>query len=133
LIATRTERMGCLGRLVRSAIRPDVSRQPHLIICPIQIILCICENWSQHFLAIGQASAGDHFTMPAVLEDHGLPLVQLKERRRDLIIALMGQHGPISEQQIAEIASIQSAIVAFEAVLDDLDAEAEVALRNRAA
>lgn len=71
--------------------------------------------------------------MPAVLEDHGLPLVQLKERRRDLIIALMGQHGPISEQQIAEIASIQNAIVAFEAVLDDLDAEAEGALRDRAA
>lgn len=62
--------------------------------------------------------------MPAMLEDHGLPLVQLKERRRDLIVALMGQRGPLSEQQIAEIASIQSAIVAFEAVLDDLDAEA---------
>jgi hypothetical protein len=72
-------------------------------------------------------------TMPALLEDHGLPLVQLKERRRDLIVALMGQHGPLSKQQIAEIASIQSAIIAFEAVLDDLDAEAEVALRNRAA
>ena len=71
--------------------------------------------------------------MPALLEDHGLPLVQLKERRRDLIVALMGQHGPISEQQIAEIASIQSAILAFEAVLDDLDAEAEVTLRDRAA
>jgi predicted ArsR family transcriptional regulator len=72
-------------------------------------------------------------TMPALLEDHGLPLVQLKERRRDLIVALMGQHGPMSEQQIAEIASIQSAILAFEAVLDDLDAEAEVTLRDRAA
>jgi hypothetical protein len=72
-------------------------------------------------------------TMPALLEDHGLPLVQLKERRRDLIVALMGQHGPLSEQQIAEIASIQSAILAFEAVLDDLDAEAEVTLRDRAA
>ncbi|GAB1717947.1 MAG: hypothetical protein NTAFB05_29890 [Nitrobacter sp.] len=71
--------------------------------------------------------------MPALLEDHGLPLVQLKERRRDLIVALMGQHGPLSKQQISEIASIQSAIVAFEAVLDDLDAEAEVALRNCAA
>jgi hypothetical protein len=70
--------------------------------------------------------------MPALLEDHGLPLVQLKERRRDLIVALMGQPGLLSEQQIAEIASIQSAIAAFEAVLDDLDAEAE-ALRDRAA
>ena len=71
--------------------------------------------------------------MPALLEDHGLPLVQLKERRRDLIVALMGQHGPMSEQQIAEIASIQGAIAALEVVLDDLDAEAEVALRDRAA
>jgi hypothetical protein len=71
--------------------------------------------------------------MRALLEDHGLPLVQLKERRRDLIVALMGQHGALSERQIAEIAAIQSAIVAFEAVLDDLDAEAEVALRDRAA
>jgi hypothetical protein len=29
--------------------------------------------------------------MPTLLEDHGLPLVQLKEWRRDLIVALMGQ------------------------------------------
>jgi hypothetical protein len=65
--------------------------------------------------------------MPTLLEDHGLPLVQLKERRRDLIVALMGQHDPLSEQQIAEIASIQSAIAAFEAALGDLDAEAEAA------
>jgi len=65
--------------------------------------------------------------MPALLEDHRLPLVQLKEQRRDLIVALMGKHGPVSEQQIADIASIQNAIAAFEAVLDDLDAEAETA------
>jgi hypothetical protein len=71
--------------------------------------------------------------MPALLEDHRLPLVQLKERRRDLIIALMGRQGPLSEQQIAEIASIQGAIAAFEAVLDDLDAEAEIASRDHAA
>jgi hypothetical protein len=36
-----------------------------------------------------------------------LPLIQLKERRRDLIVALMGRHGALSERQIAEIASIQ--------------------------
>ena len=71
--------------------------------------------------------------MPALLEDHQLPLVQLKERRRDLIVALMGRHGPLSDQQIAEIASIQGAITAFEAVLGDLDAEAEIAFRGRAA
>ena len=67
--------------------------------------------------------------MPVLLEDHGLPLVQLKERRRDLIVALMGRNGPVSEQEIAEIAFLQNAITALEAVLDDLDAEAEAALR----
>jgi hypothetical protein len=67
--------------------------------------------------------------MSVLLEDHGLPLVQLKERRRDLIVALVGRHGPVSEQEIAEIASLQNAITALEAVLDDLDVEAEAALR----
>lgn len=71
--------------------------------------------------------------MPVLLEDHGLPLVQLKERRRDLIVALMGRHGPVSEREIAEIASLQNAITALEAVLDDLDAEAEATFRERAA
>jgi hypothetical protein len=71
--------------------------------------------------------------MLTLLEDHKLPLVQLKERRRDLIVGLMGHQGPLSKQQIAEIAAIQTAISAIEAVLDDLDAEAEVALRDRAA
>jgi hypothetical protein len=42
------------------------------------------------------------------LEDHGLRLVQLKEQRRDLIVALMGRTGRITKQQIAEIAAIQS-------------------------
>jgi hypothetical protein len=41
------------------------------------------------------------------LEDHGLPLAQLKQRR-DLIVALMGRTGRITKQQIAEIAAIQS-------------------------
>lgn len=71
--------------------------------------------------------------MSALLEDHRLPLVQLKERRRDLIVGLMGRQGPLSKQQIAEIAAIQTAIAAIEEVLDDLDAEAEVASRDRAA
>ena len=57
-------------------------------------------------------------------EDHGLPLVQLKERRRELIVALMGcKDHPISKDQIAEIASLQQAIAAMEAVIVDLDAE----------
>jgi len=41
------------------------------------------------------------------LEDHGLPLAQLKQRR-DLIVALMGRTGRITKQHIAEIAAIQS-------------------------
>jgi hypothetical protein len=41
------------------------------------------------------------------LEDHGLPLAQVKQRR-DLIVALMGRTGRITKQQIAEIAAIQS-------------------------
>jgi hypothetical protein len=57
-------------------------------------------------------------------EDHGLPLVQLKERRHELIVALMGRKGhPISNDQIAEIASLQQAIAAMETVIVDLDAE----------
>ena len=57
------------------------------------------------------------------LEDHGLPLVQLKEQRRDLTVALMGRTGPITKRQIAEIAVIQQTIAAVEAVIVDLDAE----------
>jgi hypothetical protein len=57
-------------------------------------------------------------------EDHGLPLVQLKEQRRDLVVALMGRHsGPVSKEQIADVAAIQHAIAAVEAVIVDLDAE----------
>lgn len=55
--------------------------------------------------------------------DHGLPLVALKEQRRDLIVTLMGRSGPLSKEKIAEIAAIQQAIAAIEAVICDLDAE----------
>ena len=58
-------------------------------------------------------------------EDHGLPLVQLKERRRELVVALMGRKDPISKDQIAEIAALQHAIAAIEAVGVDLVAEVE--------
>lgn len=58
-------------------------------------------------------------------EDHGLPLVQLKERRRELVVALMGRKDPISKDQIAEIAELQHAIAAIEAVSIDLVAEVE--------
>jgi hypothetical protein len=55
--------------------------------------------------------------------DHGLPLIGLKEQRRDLILALLGRKGPISKKAISEIAAIQQAITAIEAVILDLDAE----------
>jgi hypothetical protein len=55
--------------------------------------------------------------------DHGLPLISLKEQRRDLIVALLGRKGPISKKAISEIAAIQQAITAIEAVILDLDAE----------
>jgi hypothetical protein len=60
------------------------------------------------------------------LEDHGLPLVQLKEQRRELVVALAGRNGPISNFEIGEIASLQQAIAAMEAVVDDLDSEIQL-------
>jgi hypothetical protein len=65
------------------------------------------------------------------LEDHGLPLVQLKELRRDLVVSLRGETGALSKQQISEIASIQQAIAAIEAVMVDLEAEVETVLKER--
>jgi hypothetical protein len=70
-------------------------------------------------------------TMYDQLEDHGLPLVQLKEQRRDLVVALRGRPGPLSKQHISEIAAIQQAIAAVEAVMVDLDAELETVLKER--
>jgi hypothetical protein len=55
--------------------------------------------------------------------DHGLPLINLKEQRRDLIVALLARKGPISKKAIKEIAAIQQAITALEAVIVDLDAD----------
>jgi hypothetical protein len=65
------------------------------------------------------------------LEDHGLPLVQLKEQRRDLIVALMGRTGRITKRQIAEIAAIEQAIAAVEAVIVDLDTEVLASVMNK--
>ena len=61
------------------------------------------------------------------LPDHGLPLVQLKEQRRDLVVALQNRHGPISGWELMQIAAVQQAIMAFEEVIADLDAELEAA------
>jgi tRNA C32,U32 (ribose-2'-O)-methylase TrmJ len=66
-------------------------------------------------------------------EDHGLPLVQLKEQRRELIVALMGRSDPISNTQIAQIASLQQAIAAMEAVVGDLDSQTEFSPPRRSA
>ncbi|MFL6815382.1 MAG: hypothetical protein ACJ8EK_15225 [Bradyrhizobium sp.] len=61
------------------------------------------------------------------LPDHGLPLVQLKEQRRDLIVALQNRNGPVSGWELMQIAAVQQAISAFEEVITDLDAEIEAA------
>lgn len=60
------------------------------------------------------------------LPDHGLPLVQLKEQRRDLVVALQNRTGPVSGWELMQIAAVQQAISAFEDVIADLDAEAEL-------
>jgi hypothetical protein len=61
------------------------------------------------------------------LPDHGLPLVQLKEQRRDLVVALQNRTGPVTGWELMQIAAIQQAIQAFEDVISDLDAEMEMA------
>ena len=70
-----------------------------------------------------QQKAGE-FVMGLV--DHGLPLVQLKEQRRDLVVALQNRSGPVSSWELMQIAAIQQAISAFEDVIADLDAEMEM-------
>lgn len=57
------------------------------------------------------------------LTDHGLPLVALKEQRRELIVSLLGRTGPLPDEMIRKIAAVQTAIKAFEAVIDDMDEE----------
>jgi hypothetical protein len=61
------------------------------------------------------------------LPDHGLPLVQLKEQRRDMIVALQNRRGPVGGWELMQIAAVQQAISAFEDVIADLDAEMEAA------
>jgi hypothetical protein len=70
-------------------------------------------------------TAGD--IMMRYLPDHGLPLIQLKEQRRDLIVALQNRNGPVNGWELMQIATIQQAISAFEDVIADLDAELEAA------
>ncbi|KWV55535.1 hypothetical protein AS156_05625 [Bradyrhizobium macuxiense] len=61
------------------------------------------------------------------LPDHGLPLVQLKEQRRELVVALQNRKAPVSNWELMQIAAIQQAISAFEDVIADLDAELDAA------
>ena len=46
-----------------------------------------------------------------------LPLIFLRERRRELVLALRQTRGDISRAQIDEIAAVQQAIRAVEAVI----------------
>ena len=62
------------------------------------------------------------------LPDHGLPLVQLKEQRRDFAIALQNCREPVKDWELVQIAAIQQTIQAFEDVIADLDAEDECPL-----
>jgi hypothetical protein len=64
------------------------------------------------------------------LPDHGLPLVQLRERRRDLIVAMQNRRTPVSEWEMMQIAAVQQAISAFEDVIADLDVEMEGAAQS---
>jgi hypothetical protein len=64
-------------------------------------------------------------------EDHGLPLVQLKEQRRELVVALSGRDNAISNAEIAKLASLQQTIAAMEAIVDDLDSTIEFLPRHR--
>jgi hypothetical protein len=57
------------------------------------------------------------------LPDHGLPLVQLKEQRRELVVALQNHVGSIEGWHLMQIAAVQQAINAFEDVIADLEAE----------
>ena len=56
-------------------------------------------------------------------EDHGLPLVQLKEQRRELVVAFQRRIAPLTVAELTAVAAIQHAISAFEDVIVDLDAE----------
>jgi len=55
--------------------------------------------------------------------DHGLPLVQLKERRREMVVALQNRTGSVTDDELRKIAAIQQTISAFEDVIADMDCE----------
>jgi hypothetical protein len=49
--------------------------------------------------------------------DDRLPLVLLRERRRELVLSLQEQSLPLTRELIGEIADVQQAIKAVEAVI----------------
>lgn len=51
------------------------------------------------------------------LPEHGLPLVQLKERRREIVVVLQKPIGPIGDDELQKIAAIQQTISALEDVI----------------
>lgn len=51
------------------------------------------------------------------LTDHKLPLIFMRERRRELVLELQAAGGRISMQKIRDIAAIQQAIKAIETVI----------------
>ena len=51
------------------------------------------------------------------LTDDRLPLVRLRERRRELVLALKGHPLALTRARIREIAEVQQAIRAVEAVI----------------
>lgn len=59
------------------------------------------------------------------LSDHGLPLVSLKEFRRELVLDWGRSRDVRNRDTLHEIATVQQAIEAVEAVIADLDAELE--------
>jgi hypothetical protein len=46
-----------------------------------------------------------------------LPLIRLRERRRELVLSLQGDTGALTSERIREIAELQQAIKAVEAVI----------------
>lgn len=63
--------------------------------------------------------------MVMTLVDHRLPLIRLKEMRREMVLALGENKNTIDAATLHEIASIQQAIAAAEEVIADIDAELE--------
>src|ERR1700756_1100707 len=84
-------------------------------------------GWQKGSARLMLRSKGDRSFTMGNLPDHGLPLVQLKEQRRDLVVALQNGNGPVSGWELMQIAAIQQAIQAFEDGITDLDAEMEAA------